>query len=95
MFVNGLIFHVTASNKIKFCTSKKGNKETMKPALECLKAVVRIHNDRNFKIRTALGNEEFDPSKPILENEHNINFNPMSANEHIAEVECMMQVIKE
>ena len=48
MFINGIIFHVTASSKIEFCAIEDVPNESVKGALESFKAVVKLHNKREL-----------------------------------------------
>ena len=40
-----------------------------------------------------MGDEQFEPLKPTLQEEHNIKYNPQSAFEHIGEIEHHIQTI--
>ena len=95
MFIDGIVFHVTVSSGIKFCTIEDAPNESVKGALESFKVAAKLHNKRELRVATALGENEFDPLKAILEEKCVVNFNPVGANEHVAEVERMTQVVKE
>ena len=59
----------------------------MKGALDSFEAAVKLHNERELRVATALGDNEFDLWKSFKKK------NPASANEHITEVERMIRVI--
>ena len=41
------------------------------------------------------GDDKFDPLKNVLKEKCNIECNPTAADKHVAEVECMIHVVKE
>ena len=63
--------------------------------MDCLKAVIKLCNVQNFCITTICGNGDFEPMKDVLKTECNIELNPMSVNEHVAETKRMMCMVKE
>ena len=90
VFINGIVFHVTVSSETAFCTIEDVDNESMKAALDSFEAAVKLCNERELRVATALGDNKFDPLKVILEEKCDINFNPAGANEHIAETEQMI-----
>ena len=93
--INGLAFFVMASSKTKLVTTEEICSENMKMTLACLKSVVRLHNKRNPHVATIAGDDKFDPLKNILKEKCNMECNPTAADEHVAEVERMIRVVKE
>ena len=95
MFVNGIPFFITASSKIKFVTVEEISSRSKAQLLGCLKSVIKLYNRRNLRIGTVAGDEEFDCLKTDLEDKYNITYNPAAKDEHVAEVERMICVVKE
>ena len=58
-----LFFCVTASSEIKFCITEDVPNESVKVVLESFEAVAKLHNERELRVATALGDNEFDPLK--------------------------------
>ena len=95
MFVNGLAFFITVSSKIKFGTVEYVQSMTTKMTLKYLQTVIQLYNSHGFRIHMVMGDEQFDPLEPILQEKHNIKYNSQSANEHVGEIECHIHTIKE
>ena len=64
--INGLVFFIAVSLKIKLFTTEEMKSENVKTILECIKSAVKIHNKRNLCIAMIAGNDEFDSLKNIL-----------------------------
>ena len=67
MFVNGMIWFITVSRNIKFCTTEYVTSRSLSTAMACLETVINLYRKCGFKIRHALGDDEFSPMKPELE----------------------------
>ena len=95
-FVNGMVFFITVSSKIKFITVEYvTDRKILTTAMDCLNAMIQLYNRRDFRISTVMADEEFDLMKPVLKDKYRIDYNPVSANEHVGEIERMIRVVKE
>ncbi len=95
MFVNGMVFFITVSSKIKHSTIEYATSMTQKMTLNYLASVFQLYNKRGFCIGAVLGDPQFDPMKQAIEEKFITRYNPTSANEHVAEVEQQIRVVKE
>ena len=95
MCVNGMGFLITVSSKIKFITIEQMNNKNIKTIKNCVKSVIKLYNERNLTVATVAGDDEFDPLKQESQEKYNINYNPTAADEHVAEVERMICIVKE
>ena len=73
--IKSLAFFIVVSSKIKLVTTEEINNENMRTILNCIKSVVKIHNERNPRIATIAGDDEFDSLKNI--SKENVTLNAM------------------
>ena len=64
-------------------------------AKDCSKVVIKSCNMQNFCITAVCGDNKFEPMKDVLKTKCDIELNPTSANEHVAEMERTMHAVKE
>ena len=69
--------------------------KSKKQLLACIKSIIRLYNQRSLRIATVTGDKEFDCLQTDLEEKYNIDYNTAAKDEHVAEVECMIRVVKE
>ena len=50
---------------------------------------------RNLQVATIASKHKFDMPQNVLKEKCDVKHNPTAADEHVAEVECMIQVVKE
>ena len=87
MYVNSMIFFITVSRKIKFCTVEYVTTRNMCTAMRCLASVINLYAPRGFQVMHALGDDEFLPMRQALIDKHNILYNEPSAKEHVGDIE--------
>ena len=90
MFINKIAFFVTTSRNLKFGTVEALPNRQIPTIIQCLKSVIALYRHRGFEISTILADNEFEairPQFPML--------NCAAANEHVPEVERLIQTIKD
>ncbi|KAL7466255.1 hypothetical protein ACHAXS_006545 [Conticribra weissflogii] len=92
MFVDGIAFEVTVSQKIKFITTHYLPIRTSNDLAESLKETIRLYQRGGFKVQTLLMDGEFEKVKTLLPE---VIVNTTSAGEHVGEVERHIRTIKE
>ena len=94
MFVNGLLFFIIVSRNIKFTTIEYILRKTDSTIIKCLRTVINLYNQRDFKIRTILNDNEFELLKTKITDKFNAVLNPTSKNEYVPEIERQIRVVK-
>ncbi len=92
MFVNGLPFFITQSRGINLVTIEFATTRTAQNLSKLLSRVVTLYATAGFKDQTVLMDMEFQPLQQLLPN---IVVNTTAANEHVAEIEHRIRVVKE
>ena len=95
MFVNGLLFLLMVSSKLKFLTAEFLENMKINNIYECYKTVIKLYNSRGFIIKHLLGDPQFDGMKQWLYNYYNIIYKGAAADKHIPKVETIIWVVKE
>ena len=92
MFVNGLPFLITSSRGINLVTIEFATTRTAANLCKLLNRVVTIYAAAGLKIQTVMMDMEFQPLQDLMPN---IIVNTTAANEHVAEIERRIRVVKE
>ena len=94
MFVNGIIFFITVSRFIKFCTVENIADRSKDTLLKCFKHVVDYYNRRGFSVKFILMDPESSPMQQDVAH-LGVTLNPASYKEHCGDIERMIRTIKE
>jgi hypothetical protein len=96
LFVNKNPFFLTLSRKITFTAVNHLADRTVPQIFKAFKEMYQYYPQRGFHITVVHADGEFAPLKPLIES---IPGRPVvnlaSANEHMPEIECHIQVVKE
>ena len=92
MFVNGLPFLITLSRAINLVTIEFASTRTAANLTKLLTRVVDVYAAAGFKVQTVLMDMEFQCLQPLMPQ---IIVNTTAANEHVAEIERRIRVVKE
>ena len=92
MFVNGLPFFITQSRGINLVTIEFASTRTAQNLSKLLSRVITLYATAGFQVQTVLMDMEFQPLQQLLPN---IVVNTTAANEHVAEIERRIRVVKE
>ena len=85
---------VSVSRNLKFLTIQKLNNRTLNTIMESIDEILTTYNKNKFYIVEMLMDMEFEPLHEELK-KRNIELNTTSADEHVPEIERMIQTIKE
>jgi hypothetical protein len=95
-FVNNISFFLTLSRKIIFTAINHLVDRTVPQILKAFKEIYQYYLQCGFHITVVHADSEFAPLKPLIEY---IPGGPVvnlaSANKHVLEIECRIQVVKE
>ena len=94
MFVNGIPFVVTMSQKIRFCAAEVSENRSAKMTWKALNKKMSPHNGHRFAVRTALMDREFNVLWPQC-TDGGVDLNTASTREHIPEIEHQIGMLKE
>jgi hypothetical protein len=94
MFMNGLPFVVTISQKIKFATTEYVPSRSHSNLVKSIIKIVPLYKTRGFNPNTALMDREFECMRDKLLT-HEISLNTTAASEHVPDVEQQIRVLKE
>ena len=92
MFVNGLPFLITLSRGINLVTVEFATTRTAANLCKLLKRVVTLYAAADLKVQTVMMDMEFQPLQELMPY---IVVNTTAANEHVAEIERRIRVVKE
>lgn len=92
MFVNGLPFFITASRGINLVTIEFASTRTAPNLCKLLNRVVTVYSTAGLTVQTVMMDMEFQPLQELMPN---IVVNTTAANEHVAEIERRIRVVKE
>jgi hypothetical protein len=94
MHVNKIPFLVTVSKHIKFITVEAIPNRKIPSIRKAMKEVVQVYQQKGFKIKWTLMDNEFEPLRGDLAN-LGIGLNEAGRDEHVPQVERMIRTIKE
>ena len=94
MYMNSLVFFITVTRKIKFVTIEHVTSTSKKTIMKCVSAVIDFYKCKGFKIINVLGDNKFLYLEEYLDNKYNIEYNTLSVNEHVGEIEHMIRMVK-
>jgi hypothetical protein len=92
MFVNGLPFLVSISQKIKFTTGEYLIGRKQNHLVNSIRKIINLYKQRGLRIETALSHREFECLRGDLPE---INLNNTAASEHVPDIEQQIRVLKE
>ena len=92
VFVNGLPFLITFSRGINLVTIEFATTRTAANLCKLLNRVIIVYAAAGLKIQTVMMDMEFQPLQELMPN---IVVNTTAANEHVAEIERRIRVVKE
>ena len=90
MFVNAIPFFITTSRNLRFGTVASIPNRRKSTIRDQLMSVIRTYHHRGFEIVTILGDNEFEPLRPLFPQ-----LQTCAANEHIPDVERYIRTIKD
>ena len=94
MHVNGIPFLLTISKHIHFGTVEALPNRKLPAIWKAVKGVVRLYQQRGFKVKWALMDNEFEPLRMDLA-ELGVGLNETGRDEHVPQVERYIRTIKE
>jgi hypothetical protein len=95
-FVNGIPFFVTLSRVIYFTGVSHLADRKVDSILKAFKEIYVYYLHRGFRIQTVLADGEFQPLKPLIEAlPYGPRVNLSAKDEHVADIERRIQVVKE
>ena len=92
MFVCGLPFFISMSRGIRFVTAQYRPRRTAKLLKNALKETVDLYKRAGFTVQTCLMDNEFEPLKKLMGDTCVIN--TTAKNEHVGEIERLIQTVK-
>ena len=92
MFVNGLPFLITLSRAINLVTIEFASTRTAANLTRLLNRVVQVYATAGLKVQTVMMDMEFQCLQPLMPQ---VVVNTTAANEHVAEIERRIRVVKE
>ena len=96
IYVNGLAFLMTISKRIMYCTVVWIKERTPENYRSALNKVFIIYQRAGFKVARVHCDNEFIPAVKLLQEDHpGLEYNEVSVQEHVSEVERNNRTIKE
>ena len=92
MFVCGLPFFISMSRGIKFITAQYRPRRTAKLLKNALAETIDLYKRAGFTVQTCLMDNEFEPLKKLMGDKCIVN--TTAKNEHVGEIERLIQTVK-
>jgi hypothetical protein len=92
MFVNGIAFLTTLSQKLRLSTVEQLPSQTATQLSNSLTKIVRLYVCTGFIVRVIMMDQEFDKVEDACEM---VEINTTAAREHVGEIEHFIRTIKE
>ena len=91
-YVQGLVFLLTKSRKIKLLTVTGVDDRTKETQIECLGAVIKLYEDRGFDVANVITDKEFEHIRNDLSP---INLETVATDDHVGDIEVAIRHVKE